>query len=77
MQSQEVAAKKSKYGMPAVFKKDYLDSLEQLKDLEVSLNKIQVLQKASPPQLKDVLCSGVSVYKVCKELNAKLLALMK
>ena len=77
VQSQEVAAKKSKYGMSNAFKKDYLESMKQLKDVEVSLNKIMVLQKASPSQLKDVLCSGVSTYKVCKELNAKLLALMK
>ena len=77
VQSQEVAAKKSKYSMPTASKKHYLDSMKQLKDAEVFLNKIMVLQKASPSQLNDVLCSGVSTYKVCKELNAKLLALIK
>ena len=77
MDQQLAASKKAKYPMAPKMLKDYQGLQKDLLTEDAKLNKMIVSQKASVATIKDVLVSGVSIYKACKDMVAKVNVILK
>jgi hypothetical protein len=77
MDQQLAASKKAKYPMAPKMLKDYQGLQKDLLTEDAKLNKMIVSQKASVATIKDVLVSGVSIFKACKDMVAKVTVILK
>lgn len=77
MDQQLASSKKAKYPLATKMMKDYQGLQKELANEESKISRILVTQKASMAMVKDVLVAGVSVYKACKDMMAKVAVIIK